>query len=130
VAGRGHDGIGGCDAGLVHSRAVVARLHRLPVCLESLGQRGPVVPVPAKARDEDGETRIKQYRHVRTGPNRRKTTCARRGDRRRRDRLQKTGADGSGRYVSVDWGILWRVVTCDLPPLAEALERIVPLDEA
>ena len=33
-------------------------------------------------------------------------------------------------YMSVDWGILWRVATCNLPPLAEALERIVPPDEA
>jgi uncharacterized protein with HEPN domain len=32
-------------------------------------------------------------------------------------------------YMSVDWGILWRVATCDLPPLGEALEQIVPPDE-
>ena len=32
-------------------------------------------------------------------------------------------------YMSVDWGILWRVAIRNLPPLAEALERIVPPDE-
>jgi len=29
-------------------------------------------------------------------------------------------------YDAVDFDILWQILTCDLPPLIEALEKIIP----